>query len=325
MPPSSILGKEKDRPLSRKRSPSVLHKVLNFARNASGSKTPPNASPSPSRSASLQPASPLLLPTTTNVTAPGSILKTGHHSPTLAPADAHQFETSVEWLASHITTLTASQVVAHIAKLERTLLAPGHTRPVFSAVHTILSYTCSPQTHSTIRQTGFTFLCAYLEAPSHEFPGQDDGLDSALIWHFVRSSTPISSTLGSFLSDDDWEQRLRVLQILTSMGGNIEGLTDLISTLCTWQIDALEAMPPGTSRSLAVPSDVSDERVSLQRRASEIQRFLINICLHNISSLTEAEEECIIVAFLKALEIAIRDGHISRFNSGKDRAEAPGE
>lgn len=306
MPPPAGVVKD-ERPLNRKRSPSVFTKAWNFARNASGtgSRTPPLGSPSPSRSVSLQPGSPLLQPTTSAVTAPGSILRTTHHSPNLLPVDAQSFEDSSDWLASHITTLTSSQIVLHLAKLERVLRSPGHTRPPFTSIRPIILLTCNANVDSIVRQAGFSLVATYLESPVHFLPDPTEALDAGLIWHAIRSAH--LGTKSTFLqSDDDWEQRLRLLTVLTSGGANIEGLPDVIPVLCTWQVDALDAF--GDSRSLP-PSEQWDSRIGLIRRASDVQRFLINVCRQNVVSITERDEECVIVAFLKALEVAVREGH----------------
>lgn len=317
MPPSSTSKKNKERPVNRTRSPSVIQKVWNYARNTAGSKTPPDAaSPSPSRTASLQPASPLLPPTTTPVTAPGSILKTNHPSPTPLPPDALTFDTSVNWLVTHITTLSTSQLVAHLVKLEEILRSPGHARPAFSSIQPVLASTCTPEADSVVRRTAFTFLATYLETPFQDSLDKADDLDCALIWHFIRSFPPLAS--NGVKLDDEWDQRLRILQTLTSKECTHGCFSSLIPTLCTWQIDILEVI---STTGFRAASEASDERISLQRCAAEIQRLLINICRRDVLSMTETDEECVIVAFLKALEIAVRDAQNSQSNVSKDRTE----
>lgn len=313
MPPPGVALKKDERP-NRKRSPSVIHKVWNFARNASGSKTPPPSSPSSSRSASLQPSSPLLQPTTSAVTAPGSILKASHASPTLSAQDVHSFETAAAWLASQVHTLAPEQVIAQLNKLEKILHAPGQSQPEFSAIQPLLSVVCSWDVEYTVRQAGFNLLSVFLETPPHDVFDYDDVLDHAMVWHFIRTVPQQTYAL-----EEDWEQRLRALHVLTASGRDIDGLDELVPTLCTWQVKALEASSSVRVFDNGSSSDAYNERIGLQKRASDIQRFLINICYQNISTLSERDEECVIVAFLKALEFAVRDE--ARFTTRGDTSD----
>jgi len=299
MPPTTtIANKDKERPANRKRSPSVIHKVWNFARNAGGPKPLP---PSHPRTTPLQPTSPLLQPATSNVTAPGSILQTSHHSPTLSPLDAQSLETSLIWFASHAATLNVAQAIAQLDKFERILHAPGQTRPSFALIRPILAYTCGPDVDSALRRAGFIFLISCLEIPSDESSNLEQSLDNASIWHFIR--------LGTYhhLANDDWEQRLKALQLLTSGGDKVDGLFGLIPTLCAWQVEALEVMSPAGGSTMSSLPDAFGERIGPQRRVAEIQIFMLQICNKNVLTLTERDEECAIAAFLKALEVAIRE------------------
>lgn len=286
--------KEKERP-SRKRSPSVIHKVWNFARNASGSKTPPPSSPS-SRSNSLPPSSPLLQPTTSAITAPGSILKASHPSPTLSPQDAHTFDTRAAWLTSQINTLTPQQTASQLQKLENILRSPGQVQPDFTLLQPLLAIVCGGDADYIVRQAGFSLLAIYLETSQRLRADPIDYLDYAMVWHLIRSVS-----LSKSNANDDWEQRLKALQQLTSSGSNIEGLSELVPTLCTWHIDSLELC---FSDRVSIDMD-GETRAGTQQRIADIQRLLISICSQNISSLSEQDEQCVIVAFLRALECAV--------------------
>lgn len=302
MPPTTPnIDKDKERPASRKRSPSVIHKVWSFARNAGGSKTPPTLPPSHSRTTSLQPTPPLLQPATSNVTAPGSILQTGRHSPTLSPLDAQSLEASLTWFASHVATLNAPRIIVQLRKLERTLHAPSQTRPPFALIHPILAHVCGPDAEPALRRAGFSFLIAYLETPPDDSSNLERCPDNASFWYFIRSAP------SHHLSHDDWEQRLKALQVLTSDGGRVDGLVELIPTLLTWQVHALESMSDIGSLDISSRPDALSERIDPQRRAADIQRLILQICEKNVLTLTERDEECTIVTFLNTLEAAIRE------------------
>lgn len=183
-------------------------------------------------------------------------------------------------------------------KLERVLHTPGQTRPSFALIYPILAFCCGSDADPALRQAGFIFLIAYLETPAEESSNLEQG---SLFWHFIRSAH------RNHLASDDWDQRLKALQLLISGGGRVEGLVDLIPTLCAWQVYAVEATTTIGGRESGPLLDAFSERIVLQRRGADIQRLILQICHKNFLTLTERDEECAVVAFLKALEVAVQE------------------
>jgi hypothetical protein len=199
-----------------------------------------------------------------------------------------------------VAALNVPETIAQLDKLERILHAPGQTRPPFALIYPILAFCCGPDVDPALRQAGFISLVAYLETPADESSDLEQG---PLFWHFIRSAN------RNHLASDDWDQRLKALQVLVSGGGRVEGLVDLIPTLCTWQVYTLEATTLIGGLDSGSLSDAFNERIVLQRRGADIQRLILQICNKNVLTLTERDEECAIVAFLKALEVAVQESY----------------
>lgn len=203
------------------------------------------------------------------------------------------------WLVPQLNTFTPQQTVVQVQKLEKVLRSPSQAPPDFSLLRPLLTTVCHVDSDHIVRQAGFNLLTAYLEVSQRVESGSDELLQHATAWHLIRSTPPSKSALN-----EDWEQRVRALSALTASGSDIQGLSDLVPTLCTWQMDALEV----ESRDRTVLSDkLVDSRFVNQQRALELQRLLVAICSQNATSLSERDEHCVLVAFLRALDLAVRE------------------
>ena len=105
---------------------------------------------------------------------------------------------------------------------------------------------------------------------------------------------------------EDWPQRFRVLQKLILTRDAAEAFADVIPTLCHWIVDLVNHVSTLPHTELADSAELSQQRITIRRRISGLQRLLIHICTQNISALSESDQDCIVSAALKAFQGAIQ-------------------
>jgi hypothetical protein len=111
---------------------------------------------------------------------------------------------------------------------------------------------------------------------------------------------------------EDWAQRFEAIQLLTHSGRQFEGIAEFVPTLCRWLFDVLGALPRPPSADLSSFADVQEQRVTLRRRALEIQHFVLTVCDQNASAMSENDQKCVIAVSLKVFEEAVGDAPVAQ-------------
>ena len=140
-------------------------------------------------------------------------------------------------------------------------------------------------------------MTAYLEQDAMT----DDVLsefDSARLWNLIRATQTLERQ-QSLVLEDDWDSRLRALTSLSREGRNIEGLLDVVPVLITWANDlALSLYPPQSSFQSI---DTASLRFDVDRRLIKVLGLLNDLFKHNVSTVSENDEDALITAFRSIL------------------------
>jgi Domain of unknown function (DUF3384) len=285
--PSSFRDDSSD--ISSKRASSGFYGKL-FRRNTHILRPP---SLPTSSGPTVAPPSPSLLPSTSVVTAPGSLVQPSAHTQ-YPPIPAPQV-LSLDYLTTCLTppvvyTLAQQIVISHAVALESVVRTPSLSRPTFDYIFPTLASLCSAYSAAPVRQAGFDIMTAYLE---HAMA--DDILsefESVRFWHLLRT-TPGLDRQQRYVLEDDWDSRLRALTSLSREGKTIEGLPDVLPTLITWCRDLAFWLDPLRPQSI----NTSNFRSDIDRRLIEILNLLNTIFKHNVPIISEKDEDALITTF----------------------------